>query len=183
MIDLEQWLARFDLTLHPEKTRCIDFGRFAMANRRARGERRPPTFTFLGFTHYCRTTRKGGFGLGRKPQAKRVMRTLKRIGQALRKRRHDYPEDVALWLRSVLGGWLRYFAVPTSYRSLQIFVHHVRLLWFRQLRRRSNRSAPFALMDQIDKLAETYFPVIRILHPWPDQRFRAVHTRGRSPVR
>ena len=140
MIDLQLRLDRFGLALHPDKTRCIEFGRFAMANRRARGERRPETFAFLGFTHYCRTTRKGGFGLGRKPQSKRMQRTLQRIGQALRRRRHDNPEDVALWLRSVLGGWLRYFAVPSSLPFLALFVHRIKWLWFQQLRRRSQRA-------------------------------------------
>lgn len=181
--DLRQRLNRFGLALHPEKTRCIEFGRFAMADRRARGERRPETFDFLGFTHYCRTTRKGRFGLGRKPQAKRMQRTLNRIGQVLRRRRHDDPEDVALWLRSVIGGWLQYFAVPTSLPVLARFVYHVQYLWFRQLRRRSDRSNMLALWDRVRQLAERYFPPLRILHPWPEQRFHAVQTQGKSRMR
>ena len=183
LTDLEQRLKRFGLALHPDKTRCIEFGRFAMANRRARGERRPETFAFLGFTHYCRTTRKGRFGLGRKPHTKRMTRTLKRIGQALRRRRHDNPEDVALWLRSVIGGWLRYFAVPTSFPSLVLFVHRITWLWFQQLRRRSQRAKAPELWLLLDRLVEEYLPVLRIMHPWPAVRFAAVHTRGRSPVR
>ncbi len=159
------------------------FGRFAMANRRARGERRPETFNFLGFTHYCRTTRKGRFGLGRKPQAKRMQRTLTRIGQALRRRRHDNPEDVALWLRSVIGGWLRYFAVPSSFPFLSIFVHRIKRLWFQQLRRRSQKAKAPELWLLLDRVTRDYFPAIRIMHPWPAVRFAAVHTRGRSPVR
>ena len=104
-----------------------------MANRRARGQRRPLHHD------YCRTTRKGRFGLGRKPQARRVRRTLKRIGLVLRRRRHDPPEEVAVWLRSVLGGWLRYFAVPTSHPYLSAFIASVKWLWFRQLRQRSQK--------------------------------------------
>ena len=119
LCDLKDRLAAFSLDLHPEKTRLIEFGRFAMANRRARGERRPETFDFLGFTHYCRTTRKGRFGLGRKPIRKRVTRTLKRIEAELRRRMHDNVYEVAIWLGRVVGGWLRYYAVPTSARSLE----------------------------------------------------------------
>ena len=181
--DLEQRLNQFGLALHPDKTRCIEFGRYAMANRRARGQRRPETFHFLGFTHYCRTTRKGQFGLGRKPQARRVRRTLKRIGLVLRRRRHDPPEEVAAWLRSVLGGWLRYFAVPTSHPYLSAFIASVKWLWFRQLRRRSQRRSILDLWELVKELASSHFPALRIMHPWPDQRFQAVHTRGRSPVR
>ena len=181
--DLEQRLNKFGLALHPDKTRCIEFGRYAMANRRARGQRRPETFHFLGFTHYCRTTRKGRFGLGRKPQARRVRRTLKRIGLVLRRRRHDPPEEVAVWLRSVLGGWLRYFAVPTSHPYLSAFIDSVKWLWFRQLRRRSQRRSILDLWELVKELASSHFPALHIMHPWPDQRFQAVHTRGRSPVR
>ena len=181
--DVEQRLKRFGLALHPDKTRCIEFGRYAMANRRARGERRPETFGFLGFTHYCRTTRKGRFGLERKPQTKRLARTLKRIGQALGRRRHDNPEDVALWLRSVIGGWLRYFAVPTSIPFLAIFVYRIKRLWFQQLRRRSQRAKAPELWLLLDRLVMEYLPALRIIHPWPAVRFAAVHTRGRSSVR
>ena len=183
LTDLEQRLNRFGLALHPEQTRCIEFGRYAMANRRARGERRPETFGFLGFTHYCRTTRKGRFGLGRKPQTKRMSRTLKRIGQALRRRRRDNPENVAIWLHSVIGAWLRYFAVPTSFPFLAIFVHRIKRLWFQQLRRRSQRAKAPELWLLLDRLVKEYLPPLRIMHPWPAVRFAAVHTRGRSPVR
>ena len=107
-------MASFSLELHPDKTRLIEFGRFAQKNRRARGERRPETFDFLGFTHYCRTTRNGKFGLGRKPVGKRVDRTLRRIGAELRRRMHHNPYEVAKWLGKILNGWLHYYAVPTS---------------------------------------------------------------------
>ena len=167
--DLEQRLNKFGLALHPDKTRCIEFGRYAMANRRARGQRRPETFHFLGFTHYCRTTRKGRFGLGRKPQARRVRRTLKRIGLVLRRRRHDPPEEVAVWLRSVLGGWLRYFAVPTSHPYLSAFIASVKWLWFRQLRQRSQKRSILDLWKLVKELASSHFPALRIMHPWPNQ--------------
>ena len=181
--DLERRLGKFGLALHPGKTRCIEFGRFAKADRLSRGQRRPETFDFPGFTHYCRTSRKGGFSLGRKPAAKRARRTLQRIGEVLRRRRHDDPEEVARWLQRVLRGWLQYYAVPSSHAFLQAFVRSVRSLWFQQLRRRSQRGNSLRIWEQLAELTQRFFPPIRILHPWPDQRFRAVHTRGRSRVR
>ena len=96
--DLEERLGQFGLDLHPDKTRLLEFGRFAAANRRRRGQGRPETFDFLGMTHYCRRTRKGGFGLGRKPIAKRMSRTLKAIRKKLRRRRHADVEESGRWL-------------------------------------------------------------------------------------
>ena len=107
--DLKERLGQFALDLHPDKTRLIEFGRFAMVDRRARGARRPETFDFLGFTHYCRKTRNGGFGLGRKPIAKRVKRTLKRLKERLRARMHEDVHDTAQWLGKVVNGWLNYY--------------------------------------------------------------------------
>ena len=175
LCDLKDRLAAFSLDLHPEKTRLIEFGRFAMANRRARGERRPETFDFLGFTHYCRTTRKGRFGLGRKPIRKRVTRTLKRIEAELRRRMHDNVYEVAIWLGRVVGGWLRYYAVPTSARSLKVFEFRLKRLWLRVLRRRSQKDR--FTWDKVDLLAVVFWPRIRIVHPWPSTRFAVIHPR------
>ncbi len=175
LCDLKDRLAAFSLDLHPDKTRLIEFGRFAMANRRARGERRPETFDFLGFTHYCRTTRKGRFGLGRKPIRKRVTRTLKRIEAELRQRMHDNIYEVAIWLGRVVGGWLRYYAVPTSSRSLQTFGLRLKRLWLRVLRRRSQKDRlPWG---KVDLLAAVFWPPLRTVHPWPDRRFAVNHPR------
>ena len=104
-------LGQFELALHPDKTRLVEFGRFAEVDRRARGLGRPETFDFLSFTHYCTKTRSGRFGLGRKPAAKRMSRTLKRTAEVLRRRRQH---EVARWLGRVVNGWLNYYAVPTS---------------------------------------------------------------------
>ena len=103
--DLKERLGQFELELHPDKTRLIEFGRFAMVDRRAPGERRPETFDFLGFTHYCRKKRNGKFGLGRKPIAKRVTRTLNRIKGELRKRMHEDVHETARWSGSG-GPWM-----------------------------------------------------------------------------
>ena len=175
LCDLKDRLADFSLDLHPEKTRLIEFGRFAMADRRARGDRRPETFDFLGFTHYCRTTRKGHFGLGRKPIRKRVNRTLKRIEAELRRRMHDNVYEVAIWLGRVVGGWLRYYAVPTSFRSLKMFGFRLKRLWMRVLRRRSQKDC--FNWGKVELLAAVFWPPLRIAHPWPDRRFAVNHPR------
>ncbi len=175
LCDLKDRLAEFSLDPHPDRTRLIGFGRFAMANRRARGERRPETFDLLGFTHYCRTTRKGRFGLGRKPIGKRASRTLKRIRAEPRRRMRDSARDVAKWLGRVVGGWLRCYAVPTGHPSLRSFVRRVRRLWLRVLRRRSQRDR--FKWSGIDALARVSWPRIRIPHPWPGTRFAVSHPR------
>ena len=182
--DLKERMAAFSLELHPDKTRLIEFGRFAETNRRARGERRPETFDFLGFTHYCRTTRNGKFGLGRKPVGKRVDRTLRRIGAELRRRMHHNQYEVAKWLGKILNGWLYYYAVPTSSPSLL-------------LRRPDQLPVPQAVCisppanvaarlatpvtdgphHKLGKMAEVLWPPLTILHPWPEKRFAVTHPR------
>ena len=127
--DLKERFRRFELELNADKTRLIEFGRNAERNRRARGERRPETFDFLGFTHYCRKDRKGRFGLGRKPVRKRVTRTMKRIKIELRRRMHDDVMDTGRWLGRVVRGWLNYYAVPASFPYLQQFVWRLRRIW------------------------------------------------------
>ena len=129
----------FDLELHTDKTRLIEFGRFACERRRRRWQGRPETFDFLGFTHYCMETRRGRFQLGRKPVAKRMSRTLKRIKQALRWRMHGDVIATARWLGKVVEGWLNYFAVPTSSPYMRRFVQRLKRLWLKTLRRRSQK--------------------------------------------
>ena len=114
--DLKERLAEFGLDVHPEKTGLVEFGRFAAANRERRGQGKPETFDFLGFTHYVTTTKSGRLRLGRKPIAKRMSRTLKRIRQELRNRWHHDRWEVGRWLGQVLNGWLNYYAVPGSSR-------------------------------------------------------------------
>ena len=170
----------FDLELHPDKTRLIEFGWFAIERRRERGQGRPETFDFLGFTHYCMETRRGRFLLGRKPVAKRMSRTLKRIKEALRRRMHDSVKATAKWLGKVLNGWLHYYAVPTSRRFLERFAKRLKRLWLATLRRRSQR-------DRFDwtrlaQLTAAYWPKLEIRHPWPHVRFAVTCTQGRSLV-
>ena len=175
LCDLKDRLASFSLELHPDKTRLIEFGRFATASRRARGERRPETFDFLGFTHHCLTTRNGEFGLGRKPIGKRVDRTLRRIGAELRRRMHHNPYEVAKWLGRIPDGWLHYYAVPTSFRSLKRFEFRLRRMWLRVLRRRSQMDR--SKLDKLGRVAAAFWPPVKVLHPWPDARFAVTHPR------
>ena len=175
MSDLKARLARFSLEVHPDKTRLLEFGRHAAANRRARGLRRPETFDFLGFTHYCRTTRTGRFGLGRKPIRKRVDRTLQRLKAELRRRMHHDRIEVALWLGRVVNGWLGYYAVPTSFPFLKQFLLRLLKLWLRVLRRRSQKDR--YTLAKVGELAQAFWPPLRIRHPWPNQRFAVNHSR------
>ena len=165
---LKERFAGFDLRLHPGKTRLIEFGRFAMSNRRRRGWGKPETFDFLGFTHYCARDRNGRFQLGRKPMARRMTRTLKRIKEVLARRRHRSKTELARWLGRVIDGWLNYYAVPTSFRWLDRFVRCVKRLLLRTLRRRSQKDRHS--WDSLQQLVDTHWPRITIRHPWPSQR-------------
>ena len=174
---------RFGLDLHPDKTRLIEFGRYATQRRQERGQGRPETFDFLGFTHYCATSRGGRFQLGRKPVAKRMSRTLQRIKAVLRRRMHQDVKTTAKWLGKVVDGWLNYFAVPTSFRYLYRFVLRLKRLWLRMLRRRSQRDR--SGWARVAQLTATHWPKLDIRHPWPDQRLvvnalQRGGTQGRS---
>ena len=170
----------FELEMHPEKTRLIEFGRYAREHRRKRGQRKPETLDFLGFTHCCAKTRKGHFRIGRNPVARRMTRTLKRIKEVLRRRMHHDVVDTARWLGKVVNGWLNYFAVPTSSRYLRRFVIRLKRMWHKILRRRSQKDR-FS-WARLSRLTETHWPKLKIRHPWPDQRFAVNSTQGRSPV-
>ena len=143
---------------------------------RKRGEGRPETFDFLGLDALLPDDeRDGRFGLGRKPVAKRMRRTLKAIKAELRRRMHDKPVKTGQWLGRVLRGWLGYYAVPTSSRSLQRFARVLKRLWLRALRRRSQRDR-FS-WERLDALCGRQWPRVSILHPWPAQRFAVTHSR------
>ena len=179
---VRQRFENFDLTLHPDKTRLIEFGRFAHERRQRRGQGRPETFDSLGLTHYCAKTRNGHFRLGRKPMAKRMTRTPKRIREVLRRRMHANAADTAEWLGRVLGGWLNYYAVPGSIRHLYRFVRRLTRMWLALLRRRSQKDR--AKWTSVVRLTERYWPRVEIRHPWPDQRLavnaRREASQGRS---
>ena len=168
--ELRERLANYGLTLHPKKTRLIEFGRFAAGQRKRRGESLPETFVFLGFTHYCGTTRKGRFKVGRLPLAKRMRTKLDEIKQDLRRRMHECVEETGKWLRSVVRGWLNYYAVPGSSHVINQFVTEVERLWAKILRRRSQRGQRSWPWTRLSKLLKHWIPRARIVHPYPDQR-------------
>lgn len=166
--DLAARLREYGLELHPEKTRLIEFGRFAAERRERRGEGRPETFSFLGFTHYCGRTRNGGFTVRRRTMAKRQSAKLKAIRVELRRRINRSVVEVGRWLRTVLTGYYRYHAVPGNYRALATMRDKVREIWWWVLRRRSQRTR--ITQERMDRLTERWLPKPRILHPYPAQR-------------
>ena len=179
-------LAEFDLELHPDKTRLIEFGRHAASDRTARGDGRPETFNYLGFTHICSRSRRGGFLLARHTRRDRKQAKLLEISEDLRRRWHQDVAEQGRWLGAVVRGFFAYHAVPTNSRALSAFRHHVVELWRRALRRRSQKDR--TSWTDMDRLADRWLPKPRISHPWPAQRFRVKHPRwepyaGIPPVR
>jgi RNA-directed DNA polymerase len=174
---LRERLAKFGLELHPEKTRLIEFGRYAAERRARRGEGKPETFNFLGFTHICGKTRKGAFTIHRRSVAKRLRAKLQAIKQQLRCKMHAAVSVVGKWLRSVVQGWLNYHAVPGNYPSLDKFLTQVQRLWLRVIRRRSQRGRRRWNWSRYSRLARRWLPRPKILHPYPNVRFRVAHPR------
>jgi RNA-directed DNA polymerase len=168
-------LEEFALTLHPEKTRLIEFGRRAAVGREKRGESRPETFNFLGFTMICGKSRRGKFLLWRKSRRDRLQAKLLAVKEELRRRMHQPIPRQGEWLWGVVSGWFNYHAVPTNTRSLQTFRDCVVRLWLRSLRRRGQRDK--TTWERMKRLADDYLPKPRILHPWPEQRFAVKHPR------
>jgi RNA-directed DNA polymerase len=180
LADLRQRMARFGLELHPDKTRLIEFGRFAAANRAARGLGKPETSGFLGFTHICGKTRGGWFQVKRVTIAKRVRAALRKVKDQLRSRMHLPIPEQGRWLASVVRGHMAYYAVPGNVQAVAAFRDEVTRHWFKALRRRSQRSTVnWARMSRIEA---RWLPRARVMHPYPNVRFDA-RTRGRSPVR
>ena len=178
--ELRERLRKFGLELHPEKTRLLEFGRYADKRRRERGLGKPETFDFLGFTHICSEGRNGKFLLRRQTMRKRMRERLRTVKTELMRRRHLPIPEQGKWLGSVVRGYFAYHAVPTNVHALQSFRTQVERHWLRALKRRSQRHR----MDweRMRRLSARWLPAPRILHPWPGDRFD-VRTRGKSPVR
>jgi RNA-directed DNA polymerase len=172
---MRERLAEYSLSLHPDKTRLIEFGRFAAAQRFRRGLGKPATFKFLGFTFICGRSRSGRFALKRKSRGDRMRAKLKDIKREMRRQMHQPIPEQGKWLRQVVTGFFAYHAVPTNSRALHVFRHHVTDLWRRSLRRRSQKDR--MTWDRIKKLADDFLPPARILHPWPHARFAVKHPR------
>ena len=179
---LRERLGKFGLELHPEKTRLIEFGRYAIERRRKRGEGKPETFNFLGFTHICETSPKTGrYQVGRTTIGKRMAAKLTDIQAKLRQRMHEAIGDTTKWLQSVVRGYFQYHAIPGNEDRMKAFRKDVLRLWLRQLRRRSQRSR--WTWARFLEILGALLPEVRVLHPYPNARFDAKHIRGRNRVR
>ena len=165
-------MQKFGLELHPDKTRLIEFGRHAAENRKRRGEGKPETFDFLGFTHMCGKTRKTGrFIVKRKTIRKRLSAKLNELKEELRRRWHEPVAEVGKWLKSVVQGYFNYHAVPGNMDSLNSFRAQVIWRWYRALRRRSQRDR--MTWERFWPLVDRWIPSAKILHPHPNVRFDA----------
>lgn len=181
LADLRERMAQFGLRLHPQKTRLLEFGRFAAANRRARGLGKPETFNFLGFTHICGRSRRGGFLLKRKSRRDRMRAKLQAVKEGLIRRMHEPVDEQGAWLGRVVGGFFAYHAVPTNGNALAAFRYHVVGLWRRALRRRSQHN--HVTWRRLRALVDRWLPRPARLHPWPNQRFAVRHPRWEPDAR
>ncbi len=188
LADLRERLRKYGLELHPEKTRLIEFGRYAAERRAKRGEGKPETFNFLGFTHICGKNHKTGhFMVYRKTIGKRMAAKLKDVRQKLRKSLHGSIEDTTKWLTAVVRGYFQYHAVPRNEQRMKAFRHEVLRMWWWQLRRRSQRTR-WGWNHFMEKLGNL-LPEVETLHPYPEVRFALrrpamwAHIRGKNRVR
>jgi RNA-directed DNA polymerase len=174
--DLRERVRKFGLELHPEKTRLIEFGRYAAERRGKRGEGKPETFNFLGFTHICgKNHQTGYFQVYRKTIGKRMAAKLKQIRQKLRERLHEKTKGTTEWLQAVVRGYFQYHAVPCNEGQLKAFRHEVLHMWWWQLRRRSQRSR--WTWERFQEKLGHLIPEVEILHPYPEVRFASKHPR------
>lgn len=176
LAELRERFTKFCLELHPEKTRLFQFGRYAEERRTKRGEAKPETFDFLGFTHICGKTRRGDFTIHRKTSRKKFQAKLKAIKLKLFRDIHADLSKVGGMLQSVFRGWCQYYAVPGNYRRLQQFRNALQVMWLRALRRRSQRGRRLT-WAKFSKLSARWLPTPKILHPYPSVRFASQHPR------
>ena len=175
-MEFRERLVRFGLELHPDKTRLIEFGRFAVRDRKRRGEGKPETFTFLGFTHFCgHLMSSGAFNVWRITAKKRMVAKLAVIKAELQHRKHHRTSEVGAWLRKVVQGYYQYHAVPGNTGQLRVFRRRICRLWRSALVRRSQRAK--VGWDRLNPLLDRWIPQPRVLHPYPDKRFDAIHPR------
>jgi len=179
---MSERLAKFGLELHPEKTRVLEFGRFALRNREQKGLPRPETFTFLGFVHLCGRRRNGVPQFRRRTSPKKIGASLARIKEGCRRRRHLPVADQHAWLRRVVIGHFNYYGVPSNAAPPHTFCWEVWRIWHRSLQRRSQLGK--WKEGQRDRLvARFHLPAPHIVHPWPMISFFERHPQGGSPVR
>jgi hypothetical protein len=174
---LHEQVAAHGLKLHPTKTRLIEFGRFAASNRRERGEGKPETFDFLGFTHICAVNRRGRFCIRRKTIRKRIRRKLKEVKAALIKRKHRPLQETGKWLDSVIRGFTNYYAVPGNMDSVRAFHTQASRPWRSVIRRRSQKAKVRWTWERYYRLQQRYLTRPRVVHPYPGIRFDATYSR------
>ena len=171
--ELAERFRKFQLELHPEKTRLLEFGRFAAENRKRRGQRKPVTFNFLGFTHICGKRRSNGrFTVLRQTMRQRLQAKLSEVKAELRRRMHDPIPEVGKWLRSVVGGHVRYYGVPMNNQALHLFRFQVGRHWHRALARRSQTGRIH--WDRMQRLIDRWLPPPRVCHPYPLRRLGVI---------
>jgi hypothetical protein len=168
--ELKERMQKFNLELHPEKTRLLEFGRFAAHDREKRDQGRPETFDFLGFTHICGKTSQGRFAVLRQTIRKRLLAKLSAVKTELERRMHDPLPEVGQWLKAVVGGHMRYYGVPTNRHALNRFRFAVGDLWHRILSRRSQTG--YVPWQRMKRLIDRWLPPTRIYHPYPSCRVR-----------
>ncbi len=173
--DLRERFAEFGLELNTEKSRLIEFGRFAAQRRKERGLGKPDTFEFLGFTHICAKARTGRFKLRRITSRKRMRAKLRAVKAELVYRRYQPIPEQGQWLANVVRGHLAYYAVPDNGKAIESFRFQLTRHWYMALRHRSQRTG--VTWDRMNRYVDRWLPAPRILHPWPDARFDARHPR------
>ncbi len=172
LAELRERFRKFHLELHPDKTRLLEFGPFADENHRRGGRGKPETFNFLGFTHICGKKRNGRFTVLRQTMRKRLQAKLNEVKAELRRRWHDPIPAVGQWLRSVVGGHIRYYGVPMNGRALAVFRYRVGWLWQRALSRRSQTGR--VSWERMRRLIELWLPPAHVCHPYPLRRMGVI---------
>jgi len=167
---LHRRLSNYDLTLHPQKTRLIEFGKYASGDRKRKGKGKPETFDFLGFTHICTKNRKGDFFLRRKTKRKRLKRKLDEVKSELKKRMHERINETGRWLAKVISGHTNYYGVPGNMDTVREFYKQCVRMWLRTLRRRSHKAQKLT-WEVFRRKTEKMIPRPRLVHPFPEQRF------------
>lgn len=181
LAELRERFARFGLTLHPDKTRLLRFGRFAAQNRAKYGEGKPESFNFLGFTHICDKTRAGRFRVLRQTMRTKWQAKLKELNRQLRRRRHDPIPEQGAYIGAVVRGHVQYYGVPGNSPAIGAFRWAAAWLWHKTLRRRSQRARRLT-WDRMEKYIDRWLPRARVCHPYPIRRF-AVRTQSKSRMR
>jgi hypothetical protein len=161
--------------LHPDKTRLIEFGRYAADRRTRRGQGKPETFTFLGFTHICARSKNGRYWVKRKTDTKRMRAKLKQVNTQIKRRRHPPIPEHRRWLASLVRGHQNYYAVPGNNEAVSNFRDQVTRHWYNALRRRSQRTR--TTWARMHRIATRWLPRTRNRHPFPRVRFAATHPR------